>query len=218
MSPVTRLSRGYHAAVRAFTRGHQNPGKETSRMRSRTRTWLALIAGLVVVAAPMLTAGGAQAATVQARGLVPGQCANFDLESEYTGRGSEFTSNLLDFQLPDASLIWCQELIPNSNKLVTIFTGHGDCLAFNSTNNTFYNHDPTGCGTGTAQYLVWRFISLGSGIYELQNQYDLSGRPCVNSSTVPATVGNCANTGLLAQQYLYSSVTLTAKPRQEAAR
>jgi hypothetical protein len=117
---------------------------------------------------------------------------------------------VINFQNPDiTATTWCQELIPGSSTLVTIFTGGGGCLAYNASANTFYTHAPTGCGTGAAQYLVWRFISLqniGSGVYELQNQYDPSGRPCIVARVQAAAVGgNCANSANQPQQFNYIS-------------
>jgi hypothetical protein len=182
-------------------------------MRSRTRAFLATIAGLIMVAAPLFTAGGAQAATSPGGtppALAAGQCEKFNLALNVNLKFAEFGGDgTLNFNgSPAAAQDFCQRLIPGSSTLVTIFTDSGqqDCLAFNATTNTFYNHNPTGCGTGT-QYLVWRFISLqniGFRVYALQNQYDLSGRPCVVATPGAATIGNCANAGTdVDQQLLY---------------
>jgi len=167
-------------------------------------SWLALLGGLIMVAALFGAAGGAQAAPRPAQAAPNasvGSCNDlFQLETtDNDAAGFIGSDNQLHFT-GTIGLVFCQERLSINNSDVVIYTSaNGDCLALNATTKQWYSHNPTGCGT--ASYTQWVFHPLGMNdpdnglpVYSLQNLYAPSGSPCVYDDDLgaPATYDSCS--------------------------
>jgi hypothetical protein len=156
------------------------------------------------------TAGAAQAAT-QSQSVRPAsgsQSSNCFTLLRYNDESSDHITGGYLYFGGNLGRQLCQARVSLNNTDVEIFVnGTGDCLALNASTNppTVYEHVPSGCSTGTVNYLQWKFISLnrkdrnGHQLYALQSQYVPSGKTaqCLydNIETKPAETGACGSKG-----------------------
>jgi hypothetical protein len=160
-------------------------------MHRRTRTGLTLVAGLIMVAAALGTAGDAQATTRSAQATPStssalaciGTPAHFYLQAVGYPAGTYLGGN--------TPWIFCQVPISAGSSIVTLYlsvTGSpniGNCLAYNATGEPkIYAHVPTGCGNPSLTYLQWKFHLVGTDAngakeYTLQSMYAPSGMPYI---------------------------------------
>jgi hypothetical protein len=181
-------------------------------MHKKTRKWLALTSGLVMMIALLGLANAAQAATRSARSaanitpanITPADCTDYGVQVTANIPGSpapalvtpSTTANMtfVNTYIPD---IFC--LAPVSGNLITIFdqsanfttVAPGSCLALNSTTGYIYMHNPNGCGS-TASYMEWQLIETGAPeLWMLQNQYAPLGKPCLYDINGEAEYAAC---------------------------
>lgn len=181
-------------------------------MHRRTRTWLALIGGLVMIAASLGTTVGAQAATrsVQsAAGIDQYHCYDFYPNEVDSSGYSPFayidtTDNILHFAVSKGDL-FCPALVLGSSDTFVLFdetyfasNGEAPCLALDATHHDVYMQSVTVCNGTPSSDLEWKFTFVktdprwGNGMYLLQSQDAAAGYPCVaDNGSGTATAGAC---------------------------
>ncbi len=157
--------------------------------------------------------GGARAATGSAQSpSVPGcRGLNYriitynDSANGYIGAGND-----LYFDHSGNSDIFCSAPISSGSSIVELLDiskGGTSCLALNSSSGAIYLHSASACNAGTASYLRWKIMSIGSdrdGTYvALENQYPPLGLFCLydNIQSDPAITDSCSRDGF--DQFLW---------------
>jgi hypothetical protein len=147
----------------------------------------------------LLAALGVPMGAGKAMAIGPGNCTGSqfslahsnDVNQTLATEGSMLAlgDSLLTFGhvLDGAGDVLCQAKV-GSNVIIYDLSAStsGECLAYNSSTDEMYLHNPSGCNGTSATYLQWRFTyvetALGFKIYDLQNMYAPKGDPCAEFS------------------------------------
>jgi hypothetical protein len=157
-----------------------NDERGTPAMHRALRKALVGATGLIAALA-FTTSGTARADAAVTPDVAPGNCfSQFFLSNVATSLQVYVDTAANDeVAFGDTPDVLCQAFAPSGNQLVIFdesIGSSGSCLGYNASQNYVYLHVPSGCTSGTLNYLLWKFIYIGTNAggkyYELQNQYN----------------------------------------------